>query len=269
MSAPRALVTGASSGFGAEFARALRKRGYLLALVARREDRLLALQKELGGGEAATVVACDLAAPGGPQGLLRELHERGLEVDLLVNNAGVGLTTPFLEQSNERILGMIDLNVRAVVELTRGLLPPMIARGRGAVINVSSIAAFQPVPYMGVYAATKAFILSFTEALSHEIRGSGVRLQALCPGPTATEFLEVSETHSGLLVTRLPMLNAPQVVEASLRGLDRSKLRVIPGLANRFLPQLLRVSPVAFTRAVTAQLFKPKPVAATMPDRLP
>ena len=258
VSVPRALVTGASSGFGSVFARALRGRGYHVILVARREGRLLALQNELGGEEGATVMAQDLAAQGGAASLLREIQKRGLEVDLLVNTAGVGLTTPFLEQSGERIQGMIDLNIRAVVELTRGLLPPMVERGRGAIINVSSIAAFQPVPYMGVYAATKAFILSFTEALSHEIRGSGVRLQALCPGPTATEFLEVSETHSDLLVTRLPMLSAEEVVGASLAGLDRGKLRVIPGLANRLLPQLLRVSPVAFTRAVTAQLFKAK-----------
>ena len=258
VSGPCAVVTGASSGFGTVFARALRARGHHLILVARRQERLLSLQKELGGETGATVIVQDLAAAGGAGSLLREIRARGFEVDLLVNNAGVGLTTPFLEQSDDRIQGMIDLNIRAVVEMTRGLLPPMVARGRGAIINVSSIAAFLPVPYMGVYAATKAFILSFTEALSHEIRGSGVRLQALCPGPTATEFLEVSETHTGLLVTRLPMLSTEAVVAASLAGLDRGKLRVIPGLANRLVPQLLRVSPVAFARAVTAQLFKPK-----------
>ncbi len=257
--APRALVTGASSGFGTAFARSLRRRGYSLVLVARREDRLLSLQKELGGAEAAVVIPKDLAAPGGPAGLLQELESRALDVDLLVNNAGAGLTTPFLDQPQERIQGMIDLNVRAVVELTRGLLPPMVKRGRGAIINVSSIAAFQPVPYMGVYGATKAFILSFTEALSYEIRGSGVRLQALCPGPTATEFLEVSQTHSRLLVRRMPMLKAEEVVRASLDGLDRGTLRVVPGLANRLVGLLVRVTPNAVTRAVTAQLFKPKP----------
>jgi hypothetical protein len=255
---PRALVTGASSGFGTVFARSLRRRGYGLVLVARREDRLLSLQRELGGGEDVVVMARDLAAPSGAAGVVRDLEARGLELDLLVNNAGVGLTTPFLEQPLERLHGMIDLNVRAVVDLTRALLPPMVKRGRGGIINVSSIAAFQPVPYMAVYAATKAFILSFTEALFHEIKGSGVRLQALCPGPTATEFLEVSQTHSGLLVTRLPMLSPEAVVEASLRGFEGGTLRVIPGLANRLLPLLLRVTPNAITRAVTAQLFKPK-----------
>jgi len=253
-----ALVTGASSGFGAAFARKLRARGHLVVLVARRTDRLLALQKELGGEEAAVVVTADLAAAGGSASLLKDLEARGLEIDVLVNNAGFGLTTPFLEQPLARVREMIDLNVAAVVELTLGLLPGMVKRGRGAVINVSSIAAFQPVPYMGVYAATKAFILSFTEAIAHEVKGTGVTLQALCPGPTVTEFLEVSKTHSGLLVRKLPMLGVDDVVEASLRGLDRRKLRVIPGFANWILDPLVRVFPRGVTRSVTAELFKPK-----------
>jgi hypothetical protein len=255
---PWALVTGASSGFGEAFARQLRARGHRLILVARRTDRLLALQKELGGEDAAVVITADLVAPGRIATLLTDLETRGLEVDLLVNNAGFGLTTPFLEQPRERVQEMIDLNVKAVVELTLGLLPGMVKRGRGAVINVSSVAAFQPVPYMGVYGATKAFILSFTEAIAHELRGTGVSLQALCPGATATEFLEVSKTHSGLLVNRLPMLRPEEVVEASLRGLDRGKLRVIPGFANWLLDPLVRVFPRGLTRSVTAQLFKPK-----------
>lgn len=253
-----ALVTGASSGFGAVFARRLRARGHRLVLVARREDRLKALQQELGGEEAAVVLPRDLAAPDGASGLLRELETRGLEIDLLVNNAGFGLTTPFLEQPVERLHEMIDLNVRAVVELTHGLVPPMVKRDRGAVINVSSIAAFQPVPYMAVYAATKCFILFLTEALAYELKGSGVYLQALCPGPTATEFLEVSKTHSGLFVRRMPMLKPEEVVEASLRGLERGKLRVTPGLANRIVDGLVRVTPRGLTQLVTAQLFKPR-----------
>jgi short-subunit dehydrogenase len=254
----RALVTGASSGFGAVFARRLRARGHRLVLVARREDRLKALQQELGGEEAVVVLPRDLAARDGASGLLRELETRGLEIDLLVNNAGFGLTTPFLEQAVERLHEMVDLNVRAVLELTRGLVPAMVKRGRGAVINVSSIAAFQPVPYMAAYAATKSFILSLTEALAYELKGSGVALQALCPGPTATEFLDVSKTHTGLFVRRMPMLTPEQVVEASLRGLEGGKLRVTPGLANRLVYGLVRVSPRALTQVITAQLFKPR-----------
>jgi short-subunit dehydrogenase len=256
---PRALVTGASSGFGAAFARALRKRGHSLVLVARRHDRLLALQQELGGEKAVAVVSADLAAPGGPAGVLKELEAKGVEIDLLVNNAGVGLTTPFLDQPVDRILGMVDLNVRAVVELTRALLPPMVRRGRGGVINVSSIAAFQPVPYMAVYSATKALTLSFTEAVAYELRGTGVRMQALCPGPTATEFLDMSQTHSGLLVRRMPMLRTEEVVEQSLEAFDRGKLRVVPGFVNRVTGVLGRLSPTALNLAVTARLFKPRP----------
>jgi short-subunit dehydrogenase len=227
-------------------------------LVARREDRLRALQTELGGEEVAAILPRDLATREGAASLIRDLETRGLEIDLLVNNAGFGLATPFLEQPLERLHEMVDLNVRAVLELTRGLLPPMVKRGRGAVINLSRIAAFQPVPYMAVYAATKSFILSLTEALAYETRGTGVYLQALCPGPTATEFLEVSKTHSGLFVRRMPMLTPEQVVEASLRGLEGRKRRVIPGFANRVVDGLVRLTPRGLTQIVTAELFKPR-----------
>jgi short-subunit dehydrogenase len=252
-----ALITGASSGIGDAFARALRRRGRSLVLVARRRERLLALQRELGGEAGVWVISADLAAPKGVEGVLRELDERGLEIDLLVNNAGVGHTAPFVDQPGDRIRGMIDLNVRAVVDLARGLLPAMVARGQGAVINVASNAAFQPVPYLSVYAATKAFVLSFTEALATELRGTGVRVQALCPGVTATEFLEVAETSSGLLINRLPMLTSEEVVEASLRGLGAGKLRVVPGFANRLLGTLVRFTPGAWSRAVAARLYRP------------
>jgi short-subunit dehydrogenase len=253
----RALVTGASSGIGASFARALRRRGHRLVLVARRRERLLALQQELGGEAAAAVIPVDLAAPGGVAALLKELQDRRLAIDLLVNNAGVGHTASFHEQPRDRVLGMIDLNVRALVELTHALLPPMVERKRGTVLNVASNAAFQPVPYLTVYAATKAFVLSFTEALATELRGTGVRVQALCPGITRTEFLEVAETHPGLLVNRMPMMTSDEVVEISLRALDTGKLRVVAGLANRLLGFLVRFTPGALTRTVGARLYKP------------
>ena len=128
---------------------------------------------------------------------------------------------------------MCDLNVRAVVELTRAFLPPMLERRRGRIVNVASNAAFQPIPYLGVYAATKAFVLSFTEALASEVAGSGVQVQALCPGITATEFLDVSETGGELRVRRMPMMTPRQVVEASLAGLERGRLRVVVGFSNR------------------------------------
>jgi len=254
----RALVTGASSGIGMAFARALHARGERLVVVARRRDRLERLAAELGGEGHATVVARDLAEAGAAERLLAELRARGLAVDLLVNNAGVGHTSRFDRQPAELARAMVDLNVRALTELTRAVLPDMVARGRGRIVNVASNAAFQPIPYMAVYAATKAYVVSFTEALATELRGTGVQVQALCPGITATEFLDVAETHRGLLVTRMPMMSAEDVVAASLRGLDRGRLRVIAGLANRILAAVQAFVPRGIVRRVAGELYRPR-----------
>jgi short-subunit dehydrogenase len=254
----RALVTGASSGIGAAFARALHGRGEKLILVARRAERLRALAHELGGEPHATVLPADLAAPGAAERLCAEVQDRGYAVDLLVNNAGLGHTAAFETQRSETLRSMIDVNVRAVVELTHAFLPGMKARGRGRIVNVASNAAFQPVPYLTVYAASKAFVLSFSEGLSEELRASGVRVQALCPGATATEFLDVAETQNGLLVRRLPMLTADEVVRASLRGLDRGQLRVVVGAPNQLLGFVVqRLAPRALVRRVAAHLYRP------------
>ncbi len=253
----RALVTGASSGIGAAYAHALRRRGERLVLVARRGDRLSRLAEELGGEEWAIALPLDLAAPGSASRLETEVASRGLVVDLLVNNAGLGHTAPFAEQPPEVLRAMIDVNVRAVVELTQVFLPGMKERGRGRIVNVASNAAFQPVPFLTVYAATKSFVLSFTEGLAEEIRGSGVRVQALCPGLTRTEFLDVAGTHQGLRVTRTPMLTAEEVVEASLRGLDRGRLRVVTGWTNRLAVFAQRFVPASLPRRVAAELYRP------------
>jgi short-subunit dehydrogenase len=254
----RALVTGASSGIGAAFARALRARGERLVLVARRADRLEALSQELGGSDVAAVVPIDLAEPSGPARLQAEVERRELTVDMLVNNAGFGDTGPFHEASVERVAGMIDLNARALVELTRRFLPGMIARGRGRIVNVVSNAAFQPVPYLAVYAATKSLGLSFTEALATELRGTGVNLQALCPGLTETEFFEAARTGKELLVNKLPRMTAEQVVASSLRGLDRGRLTVITGLPNRLLAAAVRFAPRGLARRVASELYRPR-----------
>ncbi len=169
----RTLVTGASSGIGAEYARALRARGESVVLVARRQDRLDALAAELGGEPGAAVVAVDLSRDGAPEALKKQLDDRGLSVDGLVNCAGLGLTGPFASQPLPVVRAMCDVNVRALVELTRVFLPPMLERRRGRIVNVASNAAFQPIPYLGVYAATKAFVLSFTEALASELEAAG------------------------------------------------------------------------------------------------
>jgi hypothetical protein len=254
----RALVTGASSGIGTTFARALRARGERLVLVARRADRLEALAQELGGSDVAAVIPIDLAEPNGAARLQAEVNRRELTVDMLVNNAGFGDTGRFHEAPIERLAGMIDLNARALVELTRRFLPGMIARGRGRIVNVVSNAAFQPVPYLAVYAATKSLALSFTEALATELRGTGVRLQALCPGLTETEFFEAARTGKELLVNKLPRMTPEEVVACSLRGLDRGRLTVITGLSNRLLAAAVRLSPRGLARRVAAELYRPR-----------
>jgi short-subunit dehydrogenase len=252
----RALVTGASSGIGEAYARALRARGRRLVVVARRADRLAALARELGGEDDVLAVPLDLTrADAGPR-LQEEMARRGVHVDLLVNNAGVGHTGRFLDEPPERIAGMLDLNVRAVVDLTRRFLPPMVARGAGAVVNVVSTSAFQPVPYLAVYAASKVFVLSFTEALAGELAGTGVRVQALCPGLTESEFHQTAGTDK-VLFTRTPMMPAAEVAEVSLRALERGRLRVVPGWQNRLVIGVQRFAPQALVRAVAGRLFRP------------
>jgi short-subunit dehydrogenase len=255
----RSLVTGASSGIGAAYARGLRARGERVVLVARRAERLRSLADDLGGEPNALVLPLDLARPGAAEGLRSDVEARGIAVDCLVNCAGLGHTARFEAQRPEAIRAMLDVNVCALVELTRAFLPGMRSRGRGRIVNVASNAAFQPVPYLTVYAATKAFALSFTEGLAEELRGTGVRVQALCPGITATEFLEVAETHRGLLVTRMPTMTADAVVRASLEGLDRGRLRVVAGWPNRVLGFVVqRLAPRGLARRVAGELYRPR-----------
>jgi hypothetical protein len=255
----RALVTGASSGIGAAYARGLRARGERVVLVARRKDRLRSLANELGGEPHALALPLDLSGPGAAETLRSDVEARGIAVDCLVNCAGLGHTAPFESQRPEAIRAMLDVNVFALVALTRAFLPGMRDRGRGRIVNVASNAAFQPVPYLTVYAATKSFALSFSEGLAEELRGTGVRVQALCPGITATEFLDVAETHRGLLVTRMPMMTADEVVRASLVGLDRGKVRVVAGWPNRVLGFVVqRLAPRGLARRVAGELYRPR-----------
>jgi hypothetical protein len=252
----RALVTGASAGIGAEFARRLRARGRRLVLVARRGDRLRELQQELGGAEAAAVVPADLASPDGPERVCQELARLGLGVELLVNNAGLGCTGRFQRNDPARLAQLCAVNVAALVLLTRLLLPPMLERRSGAVVNVASTAGFQPVPFFSAYAASKAFVVSFSQALAVELRGSGVHVQLLCPGPTHSEFFD-SASHEGLLADRLPRASPGEVVEASLNGLERRRERVVVGAANQLLARLVGVLPLPLVRAVAGRLYRP------------
>jgi hypothetical protein len=243
------LITGASAGLGAEFARQCRKRGDELVLVARRRDRLEALAAELG---SAHVVAADLARPDAAVRLLAEVARLGLEVDTLINNAGFGASGRFEAASPERLLEMIDLNVRSLTELTRLVLPAMVARRSGGILNVASTAAFQAGPNMAVYYASKAFVLSLTEAIHQEMKGKGVKVTALCPGPTATEFFEVAESAGSTLAK---MATDPiAVVRAGLRGLDRNRAIVIPGATNKIGAFGTRLMPRAALRRIVARI---------------
>jgi uncharacterized protein len=231
-----ALVTGASSGIGAALARELASRGHAVTLVARREERCQSLATELAAEHsiAADVIACDLSAPAERERLTAALAERGREIEVLVNNAGFGSRGDFATSDPERMLQMIRVNVEAVVDLTGRLLPGMISRGRGAVINVASTAAFQPLPGSSVYAASKAFVLSFSESLRTEVRGRGVSVTALCPGPVRTEFPEVAGM--GDVEARTPeafWASPEQVAREAVDGAAQGKRVVVPGVLNR------------------------------------
>ena len=245
-----ALVTGASAGLGVEFARQLAERGHRLVLVARRADRLDALAAELGNARA---VAFDLARPGAAAALLKDVAAAGETVDLLVNNAGFGLHGRFARADAARLREMIDLNCGALTELCRAVLPDMIERRSGGILNVASTAAFQPGPGMAVYFATKAYVLSLTEAIHEEVKNSGVRVSALCPGPTRTEFGEVAGFKGNGAFDRLSM-DAASVVAAGLKGLDRNKAVVITGRLNKLGAFATRLVPRAVTRQIAGSL---------------
>jgi short-subunit dehydrogenase len=227
-----ALVTGASQGIGEAFARQLAAHGQDLVLVARSEDRLQALAGELAEqhGVAAHVIAADLARPGAGESVFAETERRGLEIDLLVNNAGFSRAGAFAELPLNVQADMVRLNVNALVDLTRLYLPAMCRRGCGGVINVASTAGFQPVPRMAVYGATKAFVLSFSEAVAAEVEGDGVRVMALCPGATGTEFWATA----GIWAERTGRMPTPdEVVAAGLRAFERGRWSYVPGFFNQ------------------------------------
>jgi short-subunit dehydrogenase len=229
-----ALVTGASSGIGDAFARRLAAMGKTLVLVARREKELRSLAEELSSkhGIIAYVLPADLTQPLAAHSLFDETERLGLGVDLLVNNAGFSKQGAFAELPFDVQASMVQLNVNTLMELTRLYLPGMRQRRRGGVINVASNAAFQPVPYMAIYAATKAFVLHFSEGVAEEVRDDGVTVMALCPGATATQFWAVA----GIWEDRLDsMQTAEEVVDVALRAFEQRRAWVMPGFRNRLV----------------------------------
>ena len=243
-----AIVTGASSGIGAELARGLASKGFGVTLIARREDRLQSLASELRSAHdiRAEVVAADMTDESARDGLVKEMADRGLTVDVLVNNAGFSTTGPVYKADVSRELALVRTDVEAVVHLCTLFLPGMVERGQGAVLNVASTAAFQPLPGQAAYGAAKAFVLSYGRAAGAELRGKGVTLTTLCPGPVETEFAQAAGFDPDDAESALPKfmwVPAAEVAKAALEGLAKGKPVVIPGMSNRMAAGFAQVTP--------------------------
>jgi short-subunit dehydrogenase len=253
---PTALITGASGGIGYELARLFANDHHSLVLVARSGPRLSQFAEELQQqfGVSAKPIALDLAAPRAPQLLFDQLQREGIAVDILVNNAGYGKLGEFSEVPVEESLGQIQVNVTALTHLTRLFLGPMLERGSGRIMNVASTAGFQPGPRMAVYYATKAYVISFSEALANELSGKGVTVTCLCPGATDTGFARRAGNDRSRLFKQLGPMDAKTVALKGYRGLMAGKTLVIPGLRNWLLVELLRISPRKLVTAISRRL---------------
>jgi len=248
-----ALVTGASGGIGAELARELARRGHDLVLAARSLAPMEALAGELQAlGAAATVIAADLSKPGAAATLAHDIASRGLVVDVLVNNAGLGALGRFDRIDPARTSEILQVNIIALTELTRLLLPGMVARGRGKVMLVASVAGYQPGPRMAVYFASKAYVLSLGEALAHELRHTGVGVTVLCPGATATNFFNTAGANNTIMARRFRrMMPAADVARLGVRGLAAGRRVVITGVINKLLALAGRFAPHRISLPVT------------------
>ncbi len=254
------LITGASSGIGYELAHLFARDGFRLVLVARSQDRLVKLAGELKEkyNASAAILPKDLSHPLSPSEIFIELQERSIHIDVLVNNAGYGNHGLFTETNLTDELEMIQVNVTSLTHLTKLFLKEMLKKREGKILNVASTAAFQPGPLMAVYYATKAFVLSFSEALSEELRGTGVSVTCLCPGPTQSDF----QKRAGLkdiLLLRAGMMDSKTVARAGYHGLMKNNTLVIPGLSSKFFAFLIRFSPRSWvTRVVKILQTKPR-----------
>ena len=253
------LITGASSGIGRAFAERAAAHGARLIVVARREEALKALAAEMNRRYASTVdvMVADLAVPGAASGLCAAIGAAGLAVDVLVNNAGVGSHGDLVDADPDGIVSQIQLNVVGLAELTTRLLPAMVQRGGGAIINIASTAAFQPIPHMAVYGATKAFVLSFTRALWAETRSTGVRVVAVCPGATETEFFEIAGEDASVGRRR----NPDDVVDTTLRALQRKRPSVVDGRLNALVAALAPRVPERLALGIAERSVRPRAVA--------
>jgi short-subunit dehydrogenase len=252
-----ALITGASSGLGEQFALLLAKEKYDLVLVARREDRLKAVAEsagKLGAGKVKIIVA-DLSGYESAASLHKEITRDHIEIDYLVNNAGFGTRGRFESLPIEREIQEIELNVTALVALTRLFLPAMVARRSGTIINVSSVGGFTPVPFMATYGATKAFVLSFSEALAEELRGTGVTVMALCPGATRTEFQKVANVEEAKMPS-FAFMSAETVVAQAIAAAKRGKSVLVNGPINLLMVESTRIAPRKLVTKIAGSMFR-------------
>jgi short-subunit dehydrogenase len=253
-----ALITGASAGIGRELAKLFAQDHYSLVLVARNASRLTTLAGELQQqfGITAKTFPLDLATSAAPQFLFDQLQREAIQVDVLVNNAGYGKLGAFAEVSYAESAGQIDLNITALTHLTKLFLAPMLERKSGKILNVASTAGFQPGPLMAVYYATKAYVISFSEALANELQGSGVTVTCLCPGATDTEFQTRAGTEQTTLFRRMRPMDAATVARDGYRALMSGKPLVISGFRNRLLTQSLRISPRRLVTAISRKVLE-------------
>ncbi|QSQ20342.1 SDR family oxidoreductase [Pyxidicoccus parkwayensis] len=256
MSRKVALITGASVGLGEQFAQLFAKDGHDVILVARGAERLeaLAAKLEKEHGVKAHVLPADLVQPGAPERIFETVREKGLAVDFLVNNAGFGSTGPFLEQDLAREAEMVQVNCTALLKLTHLFARPMRERGSGRILNIASTAGFQPGPYMATYYATKAFVMSFSEALSYELKGTGVTVTCHCPGATRTEFAQRAGNDKSRLFQRPGVAQAPDVAAHAYKSMMRGRVLTVHGALNAFAAAMVRFSPRPLIRSITASL---------------
>lgn len=254
-----ALVTGASSGIGYEISRQLAKEGHNLVLVARRRERMeeLAAQLRMEHKCKITVVALDLTQPGAAESLYQQLKRENIPVDILVNNAGVGTRGSFLNIATERQLAEIQLNVVALTHLCKLFGNDMVQRGLGKILNIASVAGFIPGPYMSVYHASKAFVLSFSEGLRQELKGTGVSVTVVCPGPVESEFHQLANTQSMAFLRWTPMMSSSDLARHALKAMHDRRCVEVPGLMNRLTTLLPRLLPRSWIAFVVRLIMKP------------
>ena len=247
------LITGASSGIGLELAKLFAADGRNLILVARREELLQEVADGLSSeyGIEVEVIAKDLTLTKSAEDIYKQLNDK--DIDIVVNNAGFGAVGPFSELDHKRQIDMVKLNITALTSLTRLFLPGMIEKNSGGILNVGSLAGFQPGPYATVYYATKAFVLSFTEGLKEELKGTNIKISCLAPGPTKTEFGEISGLDRSNLF-KFGTMGSAEVARQGFEGFKNNSTVVIPGFSNKLLPLLVRISPRFLVRRITAKL---------------